>query len=79
MSSWLLYTAVVTRPPIISGRVIWELTLSVLGLIATITDGATSVGLGQLRNAEKPFSVHPFWRLTVLAMIVPSGSASNPL
>ena len=64
------------RPPIIWGRVIWAITFSVLGLMATITDGGTSLGWGQSRNAEKPCSVHPFSRLTVLAMIVPSGSAS---
>lgn len=55
---------------------IWEITSSVLGSTATITDGGTSDGFGQSRNAEKPFSVHPCSRFTVFAMSVPSVSAS---
>jgi hypothetical protein len=41
--------------------------------MATNTDRGALVGSGHWRKAEKPCSSQPASRLTVLAMIVPSG------
>ena len=65
-----------TRPPIITGNLICAITCSVDGFIATITEGGTWLGW-QSRKSEKPCSVHPGSLFTVLAIMVPSGSASH--